>query len=383
MHLEREELENTVRVHNDLGRNTAATSNALGIARSTVAHRLDAAVRKGIDPYIRGGVLPGGLELTGTSTYFPKQGNAPAQWVKTRMPGAPKFDPVPYLQDAFKEFEGLALNPPLPEATRDDLRTFYILADLHMGMYAWAQETGNAYDVEIADKIFTAAMMDLVQRAPASETAVLLSLGDFFHSDNNENRTLQSGNALDSDTRYGRVLRAGVDLMVQGTHLALQKHDFVYIRTIPGNHDPYGTLALNIALQSFFHDHPRVRVDPNPGPFYFNQFGKVLVGAAHGDRVKPHQFINTMAATVPDLWGKSIHRYAYLGHIHRKSMGAPNVQLGNEVGGAIWETFQTLAPRDAWGKSMGFTAGRSMQAITHHAETGEWDRKISSVIALP
>jgi hypothetical protein len=34
---------------------------------------------------------------------------------------------------------------------------------------------------------------------------VILNLGDFFHADNELNRTQVSGNALDVDTRYAKV----------------------------------------------------------------------------------------------------------------------------------------------------------------------------------
>lgn len=374
-----EELALTLQIFEESGRNQSITAERMGLARATVQQRLARATARGLDPRIVGDGVPEGLEVIGTSTYHAASEKHPAQWVKTRSQ-YPVGDPVPGLQEAFKEFKGRALTKQhyIDGSTDFDRTTVYVIADLHLGMYSWAQEVGADYDVDTADRIFTSAIHELVADAPPTETAVILNLGDFFHSDNNEKRTLKSGNILDVDTRYARVMRTGVDIMLQAIHLALQKHDKVVVVSIPGNHDPYGTIALRTALQAYFHGHDHVTIVDSPSPFFFHQFGKVMIGAAHGDMAKPHQMVNIMAAKEPGMWGSSDYRYVYLGHIHKKTKGA-TVDMSGEVGGATWETFQTIAPRDAWGNSMGFTAGRSLQAIVLHKDRGERMRIISPV----
>lgn len=374
--LDDDTLISTVQAYVDHDQNQRATAQALNIRLSTLQERLEKASLRGLMSGNKE-LLPPGQVIERVSRMVHDEGGNPI-WLKSKsLVKAQRFDPE-VIKEAFKEFKGLSLSPPMPASALEDLLQVYVIADLHLGMYAWKPEAGNNYTIEHADKLLTCVMMDLIQRGPAAKTALILNLGDFYHSDNNQGRTERSGNILDVDTRFARVQRAGVDLMLQVIHLALQKHERIIVRNIPGNHDPYGTQTLTIALQAYFHDNPRVTVEDSPSPFYFLPFGRVLLGAAHGDMVQPRQMINAMAAKVATLWGNSDFRYVYMGHVHRKSSGT-NLDIGGEFGGALWETFQTIAPRDAWGNSKGFTAGRSLQAITLHKERGELQRLTSPI----
>ena len=213
----------------------------------------------------------------------------------------------------------------------------------------------------------------LVANAPSAKTGIILNLGDFFHSDNDSNRTPKSGHALDVDGRYAKILRVGVDLLIHCIQLALQRHEKVVVRCLPGNHDPYASLALATALGAFFSKSPRVTVDADPSPFFKYRFDKVLIASAHGDMIKAADMPGFVAATWPEDWGATRFRYVYLGHVHHRSVG------GGEKAGVVWETFQTLAPKDIWHHSSGYVSGRSMVSITHHRAKGEVKRSTVSV----
>src|SRR5262249_31968355 len=151
-----------------------------------------------------------------------------------------------------------------------------------------------------------------------SDTAIILNLGDFFHSDSNENRTRRSGNPLDVDTRYAKVLHTGVALLCWVVDKALGRHNTVIVRNLQGNHDPYAALALTIAVDAYYRNEPRVKVDTSPAPYFFHRFGKVLIGATHGDMAKAEDMPGVMAGMVPEMWGLSQYRYVYCGHWHSK-----------------------------------------------------------------
>lgn len=336
----------------------------LGIAHSSLVHRLALASRRGFNGASVAGPLPPGMYLNETSTYYNKDGELIGQWVKAKG-FIPHADILREVKEGLKGLKALKL-PPAPKFVETNFLTVYPLADLHLGMYAWDEETGNNYDVEIARKLALEVIGHLVRRSEPSAEGVLLNLGDFFHSDSDENRTRRSGNALDVDTRYGRVLRLGVQVAAQSVLLLLEKHRHVTVRNIPGNHDPYGALALAVALSETFRDDKRVTIDLNPGPFWAFQFGKVMLTAAHGDMAQPMQMPPIMAAKYPQMWGETTFRYALMGHRHstwKKPSG--------ERGAMQVEVFQTLAPRDAWGNAKGFVAGRSMSAITYSRDEGE------------
>lgn len=371
-------LRETVEAFKHTGGNQNATASNLHIARSTLQNRLRVASARGLVPGVAEGGVPEGSSLAGTSTLFRVDGGDGAspvlQWVKAKR--EPDYrDVAEIVAEAMEGITSPALlSDPLPY-TNDALLTMYPIADLHLGMYAWKEETGESYDLDIASKTMRGTMEELVANAPSSSTALILNLGDFFHSDSDENRTRRSGNALDTDTRYAKVLRTGVELEVAAIHLALQRHAHVFVRNLQGNHDPYAALALTLAIDAYFKKEPRVFVDTTPSPFFFHRHGRVLLGATHGDMAKPTDMVGIMAAKRAEDWGQSDFRYIFLGHFHSHRKGQ---QIG-EVGGAQWEVLQTIAPRDAWGNSMGFTAGRSAIAVTYHKERGEMVRQTVNV----
>lgn len=307
---------------------------------------------------------PDGHTVKGVSALVDEEGRVIQQWVKTSQ-DRKQDDLIQAIKDTFDAYDGVSTLPAPPDHTDADLATFYNIADHHLGLYAWGEEAGEDYDLEIGEAALKRAVADLVANAPHSERAVILNLGDFFHSDTSENRTAQSGNPLDVDTRYAKVLRVGVQLMIDCVQLALQKHAHVTVRCLPGNHDNHTALALSTALAAFFSNNTCVTVDCDPSRFFWWRFGKVFVGATHGDMVKPDQMPGVMASYRAQDWGETTYRYAYLGHVHHRSRG------GGESCGVIWETFQSLSAKDAWHRASGYSSGRSMVAITHHRELGE------------
>ncbi len=343
----------------------AEAARALGIPVTTFKDRLARAIEGQFNP-------PPGHVIKGISALLDQEGRVKAQWVKTREG---EIDLEAAIREAFDGYKGHAVLPPSPKLTNADLTTFYTIADHHLGLYAWDAEAGANYDLRTGEQILLKAMGELVASAPGAEEAVVLNLGDFFHADNPQNRTERSGNTLDVDTRYAKVLSIGVKLIISCIELALQKHKHVTARMLGGNHDPNSSLALGVALQAFFDGNERVTIDCSPSKFFKWQWGKVMVSATHGDTVKPKEMPGLMAARWPKDWGQSDYRYAYLGHVH-------HMEKGGEENGVKWEVFQTLAAKDAWHAGRSWCSGRSMTAITHHKEYGEHFRHTVAISPL-
>ena len=355
----------TLEEYNNSGRNAEKTARRLGIGSSSVKRHIAEAARKGLTGAPSTATTPAGFNVDYVTVHTHK-GDITDEWTRLRPDAETYEQTLSAIDEVMKQHEGIIPTIPTPAiVSNENLATFYPIIDHHLGLYSWEAETGANYDLNIAQKILRDSLGELVASTPNSEQAVILNIGDFFHSDDNTNRTRRSGNILDADGRYAKILEIGIDLELYAIELALTKHQSVTVRNLPGNHDPYASLALNAAVRMAFKDNPRVHVSRDPSPFYFWRFGKVLVGATHGDMIKHTDMPQVMAAYAAKDWGETEHRYVYLGHVHHKSIG------GGEKFGATWETFRTLAPKDAWASQSGFASGRSMVAITHHREYGE------------
>lgn len=356
------------------GNNYEQAARELGVAVSTLKYRVKAAVRKNLAGVAFGGETPPGYSLGRITQLHRSEDGKVSEWRRLEPDTLGEQSIA-----ALEEWARSAITPLPPVAEPDDddsdapfELTVYPIPDVHLGQYSWGKETGNSYDLDIAVKTVKDTFVKLVRKAPASHHAIVLGLGDFFHADGNDARTPKSQNALDVDSRYGKVQWMGAELMIQTVDLALQKHKHVTVKVLPGNHDPRGGDALTIALWFRYLDNPRVTVDRGPALHWFYQWGEVMIAAHHGHETKPEQMPGVMSAYEPKMWGDTQYRYALLGHWHKRAKGFAS----NESNGAVWEIFQAITAKDAWNRGKGHASGRSITAITYDQRDGEVTRTL-------
>lgn len=364
-HIDDDELKRVVKALDDADGNKEQAAKALGLPVSTLKYQIKLATRRNLYSDAFGGVVPPGYQLGRITQLYRSEDGKILEW-RHMLPQTLE-DANEYLIERF----GREITPlpevPAPTGTVADLLTLYPLPDVHMGQYSWKHETGGeSYDLDIAHETVTGAFDKLVTRTPASAVGVVLILGDYYHADGFDNRTPKSGNSLDVDSRYNKVQWMGTELAIALVDRALQKHETVIVRVLPGNHDPRGGESLVLALWARYYGNPRVTVDRTPGSFWFFQWGKTMLAGHHGHEVKPEEMPSVMAAYEPEMWGSTVFRHAYLGHFHRKIRG----RMSDERGGAIWEVLQAITAKDAWNRAQGHSSGRSISAMTFHRETG-------------
>ncbi|QGZ66288.1 oxidoreductase [Paraburkholderia acidisoli] len=349
-----------------------AAADALGVSRGTVGNAIvslqQKAAKMGYSPeHDWTHVVPDGFRVQGVSTYYDDEGKPRGQWVKSAVDHNRAEELVREAVSVLSEnVRGLAPITESPKRVLGDLLCVYPFGDPHVGLYVWAKECGEAFDLEIGRRLTLGAVDRLVSSAPPAETAILLLLGDVFHADDGTNRTPQHHNPLDVDSRYVKVLQVGIETYRHAILRALEKHARVVVKAIPGNHDPHAIWSLAFTLSAYFSNESRVEVDLGPAKHWYYRFGKVLIGSTHGDTTKHGQLGGIMACDRAKDWGETLYRYWYTGHIHSKSV--------TELPGVLCESFRTLAAQDSYAAGHGYRAGRDMQCIVHHREFGEIER---------
>lgn len=320
-------------------------------------------------------VAPPTHNVIGTSTLYDSEGNIRLQWNKTHLAQDDKYKQMKaFAEEVACDLTGRAKKTKAPKIDTKDLLAIYPQGDPHIGMYAWGEETGEDFDVDIGVRDLCRATERLVDTSPACETAVILNLGDFFHADNMQNMTTRSGNILDVDTRWSRVMRLGAAAMKSCIDTALQKHRKVIVRNCIGNHDDHTSQALALILDAYYSKEPRVKVDISPNPFWYFRFGLNLVAATHGHTVKPADLASIMAHDRPKDWGDTVYRYWYLGHYHTQKV--------HETGSVVTEYFRTLAAKDAWTNEHGYRSGRDMNSIILHKDYGQIERHRADILMV-
>ena len=314
--------------------------------------------------------IPAGQRLRGVSALVDAEGREVAKWIKSDRDLTHAVFTVDAIKEALSEITPRELIP-APEIALEDMLTDYVLGDHHLRMLAWKLESGASYDLKIAESLLLAKMEELVSRTTESWTAIFSNLGDFFHANNAQNETV-NGTGVDVDGRYGKGLQIGLRLSVRCIEMMLLKHHRVIINWLLGNHDRETARAAALALWAWFRNEPRVEINFNPSRYFVYQHGKTMLFATHGDALRPEKAALFAATEYPKIWGATTKRYAKFGHVHHKA-------TGGTAGSMVWESFETLAPKDAWHAAHGYQSDRSMTAITYHNVTGEWSRNRVSV----
>lgn len=306
--------------------------------------------------------LPAGLKLKGVST-LTRNARGEPQWIKADEDAAARERIMRAAVEAFAKKLPAVKPRKASGMFRDDLLAVYPIGDPHFGMYSWADETGENWDLDIAERTHCEAMAALVAAVPRSREALVVNLGDALHYDSMANVTPRSGHVVDADGRYGKMIDVAVLTLRQCIDSALGRHETVHVKSLIGNHDETGALWLARLLAAHYRNEPRVRVDTSPSVFTYHRWGKVLIGCHHGHSCKPDKLPGVMACDRARDWGETEHRHWLMGHVHHESR--------REYAGVTVESFGTLAAKDAYATNGGWRSGRSMQALIYHREHGE------------
>lgn len=339
----------------DADHNTVSRWIKLGLA----ARERDPAINAGMEA-IGTGLVPQGMWI---KTGKDDDGVSRSIYIK---PQQETLEDV--LQRIRVAFEGMEPAAPVPisKPVNSNLLTVYPIADAHLGLRAWSKETGSDYDTDMAAERVRSWVAQCVESSPASETAVILDVGDFTHANDDTNQTPRSKHVLDVDTRMFRTLDVGIAALGGAVESALTKHGTVHVYILPGNHDATIYMAVMFALAERYRDEPRVVVYKQPGEFFLHEFGKVMIAAHHGDKAKPERIVHFVADEFAEAWGRTKHRFLFTGHLHHTRM--------QDIGGMKWEQLRAVTERDAYAISHAYSARAQLSAITYHAERGEIQR---------
>lgn len=319
--------------------------------------------QRGLDPS-EGEDMPEPWNIKKVATYKNSEGRITGEWTtKVREEVDRQRMWLDHVERASREIIAMPERKLiLPRAYRSsDKLAVYPVGDHHVGMLAWALETGGEnYDLKISRDRLATATRYLVDQAPACDTALIAFLGDFFHTDSYRAVTFASGHLLDADVRYPKMVALGYDMIIYMIEAALEKHQDVHVIFEKGNHDPSTAAVIAITLARHFRDNPRVHIDDSPAWFHYFQFGKVALGTNHGDRTKPAGLLPVMAADQAKMWGETTYRMFMTGHVHHESR--------KEFPGGFVESFGILAPSDAFAAIGGWRSICQMHALVFHKD---------------
>lgn len=307
------------------------------------------------------------MDVRSTSTLYNRDGEIVSKWVKK---DSSKNHIKKIVNDYIKEFsKKLPKYEPIVNNIKleyEEKLAIYPIVDAHIGMLSWQPETGCNYDTKTADEIIRNIVSRMMDRTPSCEECLICNLGDFLHVDNQVYQTERSGNTLDVDGRYFKILNVGIKLMRYMIEYALIKHKHVTVINCPGNHDDLGSLWLSAALSHIYENEDDITILSSCAPRQYYRYGNVLIGCTHGNNINLKDLPLTMATEMSEDWGSCKYRYFYTGHLHHDRIA--------DCSGCKVETFRAICTKDAYANSKGYLTDRDLKCIIIDPNEGECER---------
>jgi UDP-2,3-diacylglucosamine pyrophosphatase LpxH len=245
-----------------------------------------------------------------------------------------------------------------------DLMQAVVIADPHLGKYAYGPETGwGDYDLHIGCRLVRDAAGELLAWGDELRPAVryIFLLGDILHYDT-PHGTTTGGTPQDRDTRLSKMLEDAASTLAGVVEQSATQCE-TRVVSVAGNHDRVLSVAMQQILGAYFRQSKGVSVDTTSTHRKYVEWGKCLIGLTHGDTARK-RLPSLMQVERKEAWGRSICREWHHGHLHREAKDVTEASV------TIREHL-AICPPDGWHAVEGYVGSpRGMDTFVYDAHKG-------------
>lgn len=265
-------------------------------------------------------------------------------------------------------------------------------ADIHMGKLAEVFETGDAYDMKIAERRTKDGVAGLLQKAKlwGLECITVNTGNDSLHTDNNRSTTTSGTPQSTTGSIFGMfdcMFATWVWVIEECARVAP-----VHVVFDPSNHPWVSDWMLNRAVIAHFRNDKRVTFDVKMNDIRhrkYQVYGCNLIGYCHGDGAKERDLPNLMQYECREWWGKTLRGYWIIKHKHHKdakTVGLSGYQQEKDHAGVTViktgnndlsknvsvEIVRSPSGTDGWHDRNGYVGAiKAVEAFLFHSERGQ------------
>uniref|UniRef100_A0A7C3WLN4 IS1 family transposase n=1 Tax=Dictyoglomus turgidum TaxID=513050 RepID=A0A7C3WLN4_9BACT len=244
------------------------------------------------------------------------------------------------------------------------------MPDLHFGKLAWNEESGEDYDIKIAEEVALDSLSSLINQSSVyTIDRILFPVGNDYFNVNNKFNTTVHNTLQQEDTRYQKTFKKGRLLAIRMIDM-LSTIAPVDVVIVPGNHDEERTFYLGDSLECWYHNNPNVTVDNRAVKRKYYLYGKNLIGFTHGYYEDLKKLPLLMSLEQPEWWAITKFREWQTGDKHHKKEIFTYLRE-DESQGVMVRVLRALSATDTWHYDKGFVgAQRAAEAFVRHFENG-------------
>lgn len=254
-----------------------------------------------------------------------------------------------------------------PTIKRSALKKAHLLvinpADIHIGKLATAYETGEDYNIAIAEQRVKEGVQGILDKSAGFNIDKIVFVGgnDILHVDT-PRRTTTSGTPQDTDGQWYTGFLKAMQLYIEVLELLIPVAD-VHFVFCPSNHDYTNGFFLCQAVEQYFRLNKNITFDTSIAHRKYFTYGSNLLGFTHGDGAKP-QDLPLLMAHESTYWGNCKHRYIYSHHLHHK--------ISKDYMSVCIESMRSPSGTDSWHHRNGYQhAPKAVEGFLHDKEHGQ------------
>lgn len=241
------------------------------------------------------------------------------------------------------------------------------MPDLHFGRLTWNEESGEDYDIKIAEEAANKVIDELLGYSKIFEIdRIVFPIGNDWYNVNTESNTTIGGTVQQEDTRGKKSYKRGRELAraLIDKCASLAPTDIIIVS---GNHDGEKIFHMGDAMEITYENNPNVTVNNDAVSRKYYLYGKVLLGFTHGCEIKSSRIPLLMPIEAKEMWAQSTFREWHMGHIHNKL----DMRVeADEDSGILMRRLRSIAAADAWTFNRGFKSLRAAEAFVWHPTKG-------------
>lgn len=261
--------------------------------------------------------------------------------------------------------EGKVFEPELYECTQESKNLLFIpLADIHFGLMATLELSGEDYNTRIARKRVRYVVDKILEKIEGKQIdRIIFLIGNDGINADNLNGTTTNGTPQDNQLNWFETIRQFTDLMVE-TIDKLIKVAPVLAFFVPSNHDLHSMFGICETLKAYYRNCPSVTICNEGTQRKYFRFGKNMIGFSHDEKEK--NVAKIMAAEQPKIWGETKFKYFMISHLHH--------EIVKDDYGVDIRRLPTISGRSYWTNKCGFVGTKKQgQAFIFNEEEGLTD----------
>lgn len=267
-------------------------------------------------------------------------------------------DPARFKEDMLAFLKSYAPKPIKPprKSKQGELMLELSVPDIHFGKRADYDETGEEYNTQIAQRLYTGAVHHIVE-----EAFRCYKIGSIMHPVGNDIMHYSGMTyATTSGTRqdYCDLWRP---TFVKSWETAadtieyMARHAPVHVYVVEDNHANAESFYIGEVLRARYAHKDwrgRIEVDNRFNQFKFHRHGNVLIGLHHGHKATPTRLEHTMAKLRPRDFAECSVKEWHLGHLHKEHREREKME--DTFGAMVHRRLPSLSGTDSWHAAEGY-----------------------------